>query len=283
MSSLLMKIRSRFHPIFYLRKTGAYRLLSHLKIDVRVKDPYSGLRVHVDMVRNASLILSRFETSEVPERLAFSRVVELVDARRLWDVGANIGVYALEFLSKGEGRHVLAFEPDDYNARLLRKTLAANAGLSLEIIEMAVGAQEGEASFLVDDISGATGSLDRPDDTPTFNDRHFDLPTKSVRVMQTTVDAQIAAGRAAPDFLKIDVEGGEAEVFAGAAKLLNTAPPAIFYESGRDGRAVMGSLEAYGYRHFDMSTLEPTTEPRHNLLALHVERHRLAIAAIANR
>jgi hypothetical protein len=51
-----------------------------------------------------------------------------------------------------------------------------------------------------------------------------------------------------PDIIKIDAEGAEVEVLAGAQRLLSEAGPVLLVETNKSGGAVRSFLEPFGYR-----------------------------------
>jgi FkbM family methyltransferase len=62
------------------------------------------------------------------------------------DAGANIGFSSVYLACRWGATRIVAVEPDPENAELLRRNLAQN-GVEAEVIEAAVGAEDGEASF----------------------------------------------------------------------------------------------------------------------------------------
>ncbi len=114
-----------------------------------------------------------------------------------FDVGANVGFYTL-LLAQGvgpEGR-VIAFEPDPANVAYLKKHLSLNKIDNVEIVEAAVSDKEGTAYF---SGTGAMGKLS-----------HAGAPIQSVQLDNFS----------RPDFIKMDIEGGETAALRGSAKIL---------------------------------------------------------------
>jgi FkbM family methyltransferase len=131
----------------------------------------------------------------------------------IYDIGANVGVYTL-LGSKlvGHAGHVYAFEPLPRNIRLLKKHLRMNNLRNVTAIEKAISDCDGFAAFRVEDDNSA-GSLSSPGDltveTMTLDRAFLEMPLRP------------------PSALKIDVEGAETRVLAGAKTLLATYRPAI--------------------------------------------------------
>jgi FkbM family methyltransferase len=121
------------------------------------------------------------------------------------DVGANIGAFTILAAGVADA-HVVAFEasPDTY-AALLSNVRLNDFQNRINAIHAAVGRTEGSAQFSI-----GLGTENCVTTGPESN--------HSVSVRMTTLDKELAGKP--PDLLKVDVEGFEAEVFAGAAKTL---------------------------------------------------------------
>jgi len=162
------------------------------------------------------------------------------------DVGANIGYYSvIAGAAVGRAGAVYAFEPSArIRARLERnvelnqmpqitvrpEAVAANAGV-VRLIEPQGTGNDGLAYV---DMNGGSAGVEvravRLDQLPDFFDR-------------------------APALIKVDVEGGEPEVFRGAAALLNRSDaPSIIFESFELARDA-ALLRDYGYQ-----VLQPTMQ-----------------------
>lgn len=143
------------------------------------------------------------------------------------DVGANIGAYSI--LASGVSRaRSIALEPVPSTFRQLLLNLAVN-GLSelVEARQLAVGDTRGSTRF--------TASLDTINHVVAQGERN-----RSAIVVQIEPLDSVLAGRA-PTVLKIDVEGFEGQVLAGARETLrNAALLAIVVETNGSGRR-------YGY------------------------------------
>lgn len=124
------------------------------------------------------------------------------------DVGANIGSYTILAASV---RHadVIAFEPDPGTHQLLMDNINANSIASkVKVIGRAVGAEEGEITF-------STG-LDTMNHVVTTRSPSDSKGLRTVQV--TTLDHELEGKQ--PVMMKIDVEGHEPSVIAGAAAVL---------------------------------------------------------------
>jgi FkbM family methyltransferase len=119
------------------------------------------------------------------------------------DVGANVGSYTI-LASKVCGARTIAFEPDPDAAHALRRNIGANQiGDLAEIREVALGSWTGEARF-------TTGF-----DTKNHVARPEDKITRRVPIRR--LDDLVEA---APTLIKLDAEGAEEDILAGASRVL---------------------------------------------------------------
>jgi FkbM family methyltransferase len=133
------------------------------------------------------------------------------------DVGANLGLYTIPLARLvGQTGRVISYEPEAEN--LLTNTAAFSQVL---VRAVAVADKEEEVMWR----SHRSSSLSRI--VPKGGAKFRDTQTKAV-----TIDAEVARlNLANVDFLKIDVEGGEAGVLAGARRLVSAEPtPVIMFE-----------------------------------------------------
>lgn len=113
----------------------------------------------------------------------------------VWDVGANVGYYALGFCALGA--RVWAFEPEPRNLIDLRRHIDINC-VNAQIVDAAVSDHVGTANF---SGHGATGRIS---DTGRI-------------VRAVTLDSLSFPH---PHVVKIDIEGGELAALRGAAQLI---------------------------------------------------------------
>lgn len=132
------------------------------------------------------------------------------------DVGANVGVYVLQFAhwSRPDGR-VIAVEPNPSARAVLEKHVRLN-GLErrVDIVPAAVGATSGEASLFAVDTDGMS-RLGAPN--PTLAGR-----ATAITVPVVSLDALCESRALAPDWLLLDIEGFEIAALSGARRLLTT-------------------------------------------------------------
>ena len=165
-----------------------------------------------------------------------------------FDIGAHVGDRTASF--RRIGARVVAVEPQPRLARLLRLLFGRDPGGAL--IAALIGAAPGEAVLRLNTANPtvATASPDfiaAADGAPGWEGQRWDA---EIALPVTTLDA-LAAAHGRPDFVKIDVEGYEAEALAG----LSFAPRALSFEFTtiqRDvARECLERLGALGYRAFN--------------------------------
>ena len=145
------------------------------------------------------------------------------DARVL-DIGANIGMTALALSRICTDGQIVAIEPVPRTFRYLRGNVSKGRARNVQIFNCAVGSNEGSVlmqghpsnfacSFVADNYRiPAKDHFSKRVPIKRLDDMFPDLPLDRV------------------DFMKVDVEGFELEVFAGAREILNTYRPIVFLE-----------------------------------------------------
>lgn len=152
--------------------------------------------------------LKRWEATSLGAFSELSRTAE-----RSLDVGAYSGIYSLIACADGTGE-VIAFEPNPAIRPLLERNIDAN-GWQRRITVVPKGASN----------TSGTARMTIPSDTTAAR---VDDAGTGPAIELTTVD-EVLAGRRA-DVIKIDVEGLEARVLAGASETLRRYKPAIILE-----------------------------------------------------
>ena len=182
---------------------------------------------------------------EAEEREAMETQLGRADV--LIDIGANQGLYSC--IAAQRGVHVAAVEPEIGNLRFLMSNIRAN-GFEVEIFATALGASTATSDFYGD---GDTASLVRG---------WGSSPTSFVqRVPVNTADNLFADRWPGQRILiKMDVEGFEAAVLDGAARLLARTPRPVWlietfptvYDEKRspnpDFARVFETMLAHGYQ-----------------------------------
>ena len=130
------------------------------------------------------------------------------------DVGANVGVYVLQFAHwSAPSGHVVAFEPNPDALRVLRQHVEWN-GLQnrVEIAPMAVSDTPGHATLYAIEADGMS-RLDQPNASIASE-------VKPLTVDVTTIDEFCERTGLKPDWMLIDIEGFEIEALRGARRVI---------------------------------------------------------------
>jgi FkbM family methyltransferase len=152
-----------------------------------------------------------------------------------YDLGASIGYISL-LMARKAGR-VYAFEPAPHAIAILNEQAAANSLRNLTLVPTPLSDSVREVSFALGDAAYGSG----------INEHETHFPV--LKLTTTTLDL-FAADNAAPDFIKIDVEGEEGRVLEGARGVLTTKRPIIVCElhSAEAAAHSLRVLHECGYR-----------------------------------
>lgn len=142
----------------------------------------------------------------------------------IYDIGANVGVYALALATDSPRRRVIAVEPAPHIRAQLQANVDCNSlGDRITIRDCGVGDEDGTSRFYLstyDELSG----FDRESAT-RWGASLAETVTVPVRRVDTLVESHPA-----PDAIKIDVEGAGPAVLRGARETLRTDQPTLFVE-----------------------------------------------------
>ncbi len=164
------------------------------------------------------------------------------------DIGANLGLFALVVRNVLPDRRIIAFEPAPSTFAALSSNVARNNASNIECRQLAVSDRDGMVPFVVRENARANSSIG----TPGSN-----RGTTSIDIPCVTLDSyasETQIGRIA--LLKVDVEGFEEAVFAGASRVLSTLRPQLVYfevcpalarACGFAGDQAAARLEEHGY------------------------------------
>lgn len=133
-----------------------------------------------------------------------------------FDVGANVGVYVLQFAhwSAPSGR-VIAFEPNPSACAFLQKHVEMNRLTDrVRIVPAAVGESRGEEILYAAEAEGMS-RLGEPNTLLNGN-------VTEIRVPVVTLDEYCDSEGIKPDWLFIDIEGFEIAALSGARKLIES-------------------------------------------------------------
>ncbi len=166
----------------------------------------SGCRIRRVTMRDGTHLSYRLNRGDIQaiREIWLDEVYAVPDVARglhqIVDLGANIGFTSVYLARQLSGASVVAVEPDPRNADVLRTNLTQN-GIDAAVIEAAVGPADGSATF----SRSAASNLGHVAD-----DGELTVELVSPR----TVYAELGE-RSEPKLLKLDIEGGEEQLFSG--------------------------------------------------------------------
>jgi FkbM family methyltransferase len=156
------------------------------------------------------------------------------------DIGASLGEWAVPLArAVGPTGRLFAFEPQPLAARALASTFRINNLLQAEAIEAAVSDRGGMQDMAMPEIASSAVDSGRA----RIGAATVGETVASVR--SVTVDAFAGeVGLTRLDLIKIDVEGHECAVLAGACNTLGRFRPAIVMETGHESTADRAAIAA---------------------------------------
>lgn len=186
---------------------------------------------------NVGHALLRYGEFSLSQALVAARLICLGDT--VLDIGANIGAMALPMMrAAGPTGRVICFEPQYELARLCAATLALNAEdqRQFAVRNVGVGREPGEMHVPPVDYAAEVNNFGCVELAAAGK-----LPVKIVALDHLDLPRV--------NFMKIDVEGMESDVIAGAARLIAQDRPVIMVENDREDRyeALIEQVTALGY------------------------------------
>lgn len=202
----------------------------------------SGAKIRTTHVDHLQLLLSYLGTFE-PLSLDVMRRHLKIGATML-DVGANIGLFTIEAAQVvGPSGKVISIEAAPHHAMSVKNSAAVNNMTNVEVISVAVGDTDGEATLtLPRDANYGMFTLGKVDGDESFS------------VALRKIDDVI--GERKIHFVKMDIEGSEYRALLGARQTLERDRPPILIElneaalqaCGSSSRQVKEFLSDLGYR-----------------------------------
>ncbi len=180
-----------------LRDTVAYRMLRLTSIG---RDRPRTVRLRGDVIvtyrRNRGDIAVLYETFVTR---SYDLPADVEPGGVIVDVGAHIGITGVFLARRYRPRRYIAIEPVPENAALARTNLERN-GVPARVINAAIGARDGSGLFAVQGVS-TQGRLAKAG---------FSVPVVSIDTALAELDRTERVA-----LLKLDIEGGEEELFRG--------------------------------------------------------------------
>jgi FkbM family methyltransferase len=177
------------------------------------------------------------------------RIVKSYELPVMADIGANCGYYSTRYA--GNCKKVFAFEPVSDTYKILNANIKRNGIRNVKAIKCGLSDSAGYARINLYNSSGNNSIFERnvPSD-------HTLKKIGEEVVRLSSLDDLVECGEiAAPDIIKIDVEGAELQVLKGAEKTISKWRPTIIMEysentsvdAGYSKTALLTALNLSGY------------------------------------
>ena len=178
------------------------------------------------------------------------------------DIGANVGLYTTVLADLvGSTGKVYAFEPIEDNYEILLEVIRRAGLRNVQAKKLALGRAFGTGRMVIPSAHEMEGYYQAH--LTNGDGEHGRHETVSI----TSIDALCDSGELTdPNMIKCDVEGGELDVLAGAARMLERARPTMLIEVSRTtSDACFQFLADLGYRAFvfDGARCVPTSHYLH--------------------
>jgi FkbM family methyltransferase len=185
----------------------------------------------------------------------------------IWDVGANIGSFAVLARLDPRVDEVICCEPDPENRAVLGNNLSLNRGARYQVLPVALSDHAGQAPL-------HPGPLTNRGLSSLIGGAGGDEVTCNVEC-QTLDNLVFDHKLPAPTLIKLDVEGWEHNVFLGAQRVLQHLPPkAVVFESRCDAsgemvnRSILELLADHGYHVTKIRRGSPSVDEQENFVAV---------------
>jgi len=201
-------------------------------------------------------LFSDFSSWSTKHNAGFDKLITTARSSQcVFDIGAHIGLTTLP-LSQAVGPNglVFAFEPSPKNFSFLSRHVVINDLSNVKAFDVLLGDkhQESVEFFEYEKVSGMN----------SLADLQRSGSWTPISCPMTTVDAITESQQVAPNLLKIDVEGAESAILAGAVLTLQRFRPTIFLSVHPRQLLALGSsvdelrhlVQTLGYEFLDLET-----------------------------
>lgn len=146
------------------------------------------------------------------------------------DVGANFGLMSLQFANRWTQAEIYAFEPTNYALERLKRNMELNPDLAKRI-HVAQSFAGSKTASHTDQKAFASWKVDGMGDN--LHPVHFGSAKAAKGSGVVRLDDFVAQNNLTRvDFIKIDTDGHEYEVLAGAKEMIQKFKPVIIFEVG---------------------------------------------------
>jgi len=238
---MIVRLLSRYYKSKLRGSFRATRLINKFYPlnDIHVQTPYG--TVNVDLTIASGQALACFEPTSEGDIIA-------KHAKGIcYDIGAHFGIYSV--LMKRNNADVFAFEPNPKIFSHLEKTGQIN---DFKCFNVALSDFNGAADFFVPEEATMGSLTNWTRDEDMYGITKYAGDVSQTRVEVATLDRFVKENNLPlPDFIKIDVEGAEINIFKGGRNTIESARPVIFFEVSATLWEKQGSTHTEGFEFFD--------------------------------
>jgi len=142
------------------------------------------------------------------------------------DIGANIGFHSLHIAARNPGARCHAFEPHPEIFRQLTRNVHLSALKNVTLHEYALAEAQREGTFYLQDASAYNRGL-----SSSFQQSDLKDKWKESRMRFERLDDVLSGSdRSDVSLIKIDTQGSERQVLAGAQRTIADACPGVLFE-----------------------------------------------------
>lgn len=156
------------------------------------------------------------------------------------DIGANVGAFSLPLAKRAKTGEIHAFEPVFEHVVRLRKNIEMNAIDNISVNHCAVSSQSGKLKINVPNMPWR-GALFNLSMASVYGVQEVNDASRLEEVDCVSIDEYVHdSGLKKVDVIKIDVEGAELDVLAGASKTIECSQPIVVMEVNRNALQAAG-------------------------------------------
>lgn len=262
-----MNVVFRNIPLTRVKIFGAKILLffTSVFVDTKKKHIVSRNNINFELDLTEGIDLSLYLFKNFQSHVYENKFVQLKEDDIIFDIGANVGIMALNFANKVKNGKVYAFEPTHYALKKLYRNIELNPELAKNIIitNCFVSAKSDENPDIV-----AFSSWSLTKRTESDHEFHLGTPMSAEGVPSITLDDFVTKNNIHKiDFIKIDTDGHEYEIFLGGKNSISACRPKIIFELGLyvmneksfDFDFYWNYFQSLNYKLFDSDNLKEIT------------------------
>lgn len=146
----------------------------------------------------------------------------------IFDIGAFAGLFTMFFArAVGKNGKVIAFEPNPNLCIRIKENLLLNKFDNVKVMQLALGREKKRETLAFPSTIPGVGSIEEHEKIRILKQSR----ARTIEVDVDTVDNLIATKKIPkPDFIKIDVQGAELDVLAGAHETIKAYKPKLLIE-----------------------------------------------------